>query len=292
MSDRGLGASVAAFGIGMLLAETGWAPPVGLLVAGLVCLCVSIVWQARTRPRTARALGWGLLVLAGALRLGLRFEAAQVDLVRLEQLDPQAVQRLEARVLERRAFAWGSEVRLDRVRALAPGPAPPRRLLLSLDAQQAGTRADRLLVPGAQVRFGARLDPIAGARNPGSDDRERAWARRGLAVQARLVDPAWVVVVGRETTTSPTHPTPPTSPTPRTLRARWLASLGPALAARPGGALALALVLGERAPVDPVLAAGLHALGLSHLVAISGLHVGLVGGAAGFLTLRLLGRRS
>jgi competence protein ComEC len=66
-----------------------------------------------------------------------------------------------------------------------------------------------------------------------------------------------------------------------------LAAAGPG---HPGAALARALVLGDASGVPVAWSQGLRRCGLAHLLAVSGLHVGLVAGAALLLTLGL--RRS
>lgn len=51
---------------------------------------------------------------------------------------------------------------------------------------------------------------------------------------------------------------------------------------RPGNRLARALVLGDRTALPPHIGAGLRRLGLGHLLAVSGLHVAIVGAVAAF----------
>lgn len=68
-------------------------------------------------------------------------------------------------------------------------------------------------------------------------------------------------------------------------RGRWASWRQQVLAASPkatasGSGLARALILGERSAMDPELRLGLQRLGLAHVLAISGLHVGLVAALA------------
>jgi len=290
VSDRLLAASLLAYGGGVFAADAGWGPAPGLL-AGLALGATLVVGASvRSRPRRAIAAGLVLLAALGALRLELRLASAREDLARWERGGETRPHRLEARVVSRRTSRWGLEAELAGVRPLANEEEPglwgpgkdaeivPRRLLLSVSTDEAGERAERLLLEGARVRIVARLSPIAGTRNPGSVDRARTWARRGVAIGGRLVDPSWIVAVGEPRAGPPS------------LRRRVLDRVAPRLSEHAGGSLALALVLGERSALAPETEAAVRDLGLAHLVAISGLHVGLVGGGAGFLALCLTGR--
>ena len=93
-------------------------------------------------------------------------------------LDPE----LARRVLDRH---WGFEVDLEEVTRLSPGPPLPSRLRLAVGREGTSGRAHALLVPGARIRAGVRLSPIAGTRNPGAEDAARRARRRGLAVPVR-----------------------------------------------------------------------------------------------------------
>lgn len=290
MSNRLLGASLGAYAVGVFAADAGWSASSETLAGLAIVVALAAAASVRTRPRGAVGLGLVLLMLVGALRLELRLDDARSDLARLERVDAEALHRLEARVDRRRSRSWGVEVELDAVRpivsersgggarALVERPFLPRRLLLSVDPEEQGTRADRLLRPGAVVRVAVRLAPIGGPRNPGSRDRARTWARRGIALRARLADPAWILAVGEPGDAAPSF------------RRRLLDRVRPVLSEHAGGGLALALVLGDRSRLSSETEAAVRVLGLSHLIAISGLHVGLVGGGVGLLALRLAGR--
>ncbi|MFO0687349.1 MAG: ComEC/Rec2 family competence protein [Myxococcota bacterium] len=204
---------------------------------------------------------------------------------------------VDAVVVERRATGFGEEVELWDVRG-GPGTEPlPERAVLAWrrdeasgrGADEASSRAGRLLWPGTRVRIAIRLEPLRPTRNPGSADRERAFARRGIGARARLAKPDWVV----ETVADD-------QPGAR-LRAGLVAARR-AAAERvrrrlpgevAGAGLARALVLGDRRDLSESTRHAFRELGLSHLLSVSGLHIGFVAlpAAAALARLRVVFRR-
>ena len=71
------------------------------------------------------------------------------------------------------------------------------------------------------------------------------------------------------------------------LRHRLSRAIGGSLAGDPMGAIIKALVVGDRSAMTSAQWQILRATGTSHLMAISGLHIGLVAGLAYFLVIRL-----
>lgn len=126
--------------------------------------------------------------------------------------------------------------------------------------------------PPAEVRAGARWQlhlrtrSVAAPRNPGAVDMERYWRTQRLAAIGTVqADPA-----NRQLAPG------------RGLHA-WRQQLGDRLRQRiqhaDGAALAVALLVGDRQHLSPALRETLIATGTAHLIAISGLHVGLVAAA-------------
>ena len=277
-----LGALFLAYLIGLVgVAGAEFRSVVGLwgaLTGALMLFTLGSLPAKRRRAvrRGARiALALTLALVAGAIRMDGRLAQAEVDRARAEVAASEgreALWRIEATVVGRTERRWGVEVELQDVRPLAVGGELPGHALLSLSGAGRRGRAHEQLWPGSRVQLVVRIEPLVFARNPGNPDRERAAAVRGYGARARLVDPDWVVVVGGGA-----------SPFAEAIRvaARWRGSVRDAVAARlagnvSGAGLARALVLGDRRDLDSASLAAFRAMGLSHLVVISGLHVGII----------------
>jgi competence protein ComEC len=155
------------------------------------------------------------------------------------------------------------------VAAVEPGlaEAVPRRIRLranAVDAEAAGrlAAAER----GDRLRLRARLRAIEARANPGVRDRARALARRGIGAQATLVHPDLLV---RRSDAGEVRPLAPLHRF-RARAARRLAREGR------GGALLAALALGKQEALDREAWDAVRALGLAHLLSVSGLHLVLV----------------
>lgn len=153
-------------------------------------------------------------------------------------------------------------------------------------AESSGSHADRLRFPmrlrlnwydhvelasGSRWQLTVRLKPPHGFANPGSFDYE-AWlfsrgihatgyVRSGILVEPRAIrlgiDP---------------------------LRQRLADAVRSQLGEAPAGGLIVALALGERGEIEPAQWDALLMTGTNHLMAISGLHIGLVAAAVFFVT--------
>jgi competence protein ComEC len=121
--------------------------------------------------------------------------------------------------------------------------------------------------PGSAVRTTVRLSEVRNRHVPGQPDRLRRARRTGESITARPIDPLHI---------EPAEPSPLVR-LRRAIRAFFVERLEP-----PVDGLALALVLGDRSRLDPDLRERFARSGTSHLLAISGLHVGIVALAAGW----------
>lgn len=122
--------------------------------------------------------------------------------------------------------------------------------------------------PGATVRGRVHLTEIRNRDIPGQRDRRRHALRSGEAVTARPTRSLDVTLGDPGSVTR----------TRRAVRAFLLQRLE-----APVDGLALALVLGDRSHLDPGLREDFTRTGTSHLLAISGLHVGVVALIFGWL---------
>ena len=160
------------------------------------------------------------------------------------------------------------------------------------------------LEAGQRIRAYLRLREVEAARNPGGQDARVRARRRGLGLKARLLDPSllvrlregeravrkggsaleWPRALSRLRRRSADKLMEPTSSDGGSQEVSTL-----------GGALLAALAVGERSGLTRPVKDAFVVLGLSHLLAVSGLHLVLIGGVAYRLILQistcLLGRR-
>jgi len=219
-----------------------------------LALHAAALGSAWRRARVAAALA--VAFAAGALALAARGEAA-----RGAALAAPLEAVVEARVGAVLRGAGGPTLELREVAPVDAAVRLPPGLLLH--AGEAPALAS--LTPGSYVRLALRIAPARGRRNPGGADRARALARRGLGATATPLHPELHAML---------RASAPISLDPfgefRRRGARRLAEEGA------GGGLLAALGLGEAAALGPAPRAALARLGLSHLVAVSGLHLWLV----------------
>lgn len=132
-------------------------------------------------------------------------------------------------------------------------------------------RPREYLRPGESWRFDLRLYPPDGRLNPGSFDLTRHLWSQGIGATAsiageaqRIADPGWWGTVDRQ----------------RQYLAERLQAQTTGL---DNAALLRALGLADRSAIGPELRDLLQRTGTAHLLAISGLHIGMVAGLAGIL---------
>ncbi len=246
---------------------------VGLAVA---CLWAWVVFR-RTKSRGETLL---LLLFASAAGFALGWRALNPEfgpthVVRLAGLRPV---RVVARVVSAERGSGGETMELE---ALGVGPKdgerPARgRLMVGI------AKPSRSVTPGCRVAFTGALRRPANFGNQGSFDYESYLARRGIYVRAFLWDDSGIELLG----CSP-------GPLEEVLEA-WRGKVRSAILSRgrrrEAGVL-LAMVLGERHSVATRVREQMIRAGVAHALAISGLHVGVVFGAAYWVLRWLLSRR-
>ena len=131
------------------------------------------------------------------------------------------------------------------------------------------------LHPGEKIRFPARLRTFKSFHNPGHYDYEKAMTLAGFTCAAAVSDGRTIVPMG-----------PGKLPFFRgfveRLQAPVRAFFNETLDRR-NAALFCALILGERQGIDQHLREAFNVSGLGHLLAVSGLHIGLVAWAVFFI---------
>jgi competence protein ComEC len=164
-------------------------------------------------------------------------------------------------------------------------PPVPKRLLLSWYAGRAGAAAVPEIAPGARWRFTVRLTRPHGNANPDGFDYElwllerrigaTGYVRAGPGTPARRLD-AFAFSVPHAIERARAY-----------LRRKILAALPDA----PHAGVIVALVIGEQRAIAKADWEVFRRTGVSHLIAISGLHIMMVAGLCGRLT-QALWRRS
>lgn len=138
------------------------------------------------------------------------------------------------------------------------------------------------LAPGEKIRFPARLRPFRNFKNPGGYDYETAMKVKGISCAAYVSDGRRIVPMGPGELPFPLGAVEKLR-TP--LRHFFASQLSPR-----GSALYSALILGERQGISPELREPFNRTGLGHILAVSGLHIGLVAWISFFLFKGIMGR--
>lgn len=222
-----------------------------------------------------RAWAWAPLLAALAVAVGFLLAQGRSQLVAApvltRDLGPVAVEARVERV-ERSGGGrrlWLGEATVER---LAPA-ATPRRLRIQLRSLEPA------VAPGDRVRLLAGLRPPPGPATPGAYDfARRAWFLQLGAVGFAYGDLERLSEADAESAAGPLA-----------RLAAWREGVRQRIAERvlavlPGerGAVAAALMVGERGAIPERRLEELRDSGLAHLLAISGLHLGLAAGAVFF----------
>ena len=270
--EEGRGLSWASLAVVMGIAGYFALPaePSALVVCLISVACLVLAVHARRRGRAALAfLIAGLLLAgvgAGALRTAL--VAAPV----LERARSLAVSGF-VETVEQRPGSLRLTLLLREAERLSPAEMP-RRVRVTLRGRL-GDPAPRV---GSAVSLRARLMPPPDAVMPGGYD----FAFR--AYFARLGATGFAFTAPREIDLGP--------PPVRLRLAASLADLRGGIASRiqaalgqdtVAGALAVALIVGDRSAIPPEVTEVLRTTGLAHILAISGLHMALFSGAVFFV---------
>ncbi len=277
---RPLLAVAAGLAAGILLSEACRAPWILLIAAAVIFLALAGLARGRTSPAWPRAAAGAALVMLGL---------ARGETARLRRPDDLALRPLPARnvrlygIVEDPPIPPPPEARADPLRR-------PTAVVFDIDAEGMEDSGARRPVTGrARVRaygFAPRLRPgervvidgvphrPADPTNPGEADYRRTLERAGIGAMVSVTSPESLHCSGG----------PPAWTLLRRLRTARLV-MAERLAGRfepETAALLQGLLLGARSPLDPAIEEGFRRSGAAHLMAISGLHLGLVGAVVHF----------
>lgn len=259
-----------ATGIGIYFAlpsEPSWPVLAGL--AGLAAMALALMALGRWAPEAMGPLAGGVALVV----LGVLLAAARAHLVGAPVLDYRFYGAVQGRVVVLdRSISDAPRLTLDRVWIEdMPDHRTPARIRVSLHGDPASP------IPGTVVMLTTHLSPPPAPSEPGGFDfRRRAWFDRiGAVGYTRAPVVVWA-------------PAEPGDPSLMVHRARL--ALSRAIRTNmPGdeGAFAAAILTGDRSAIARAPLQDLRDSNLAHLLAISGLHMGLLTGTI-FAALRFL----
>jgi len=260
--------------LGIWVADRGWlglevpaATGVGLLVAALA---------VRPGPFGLRALSLALSFCAGFVSLALKLDGAATAV----NLPAEPV-TVEGTVVETASGPDWWRVDVAELRAVDPTAVGlPARVRLTGGATPIGFLGLESASRGDRVRALVALRALREPQNPGVPNRVRALERRGIGALGRLLHPALHVHLDDRSARSPM----------RAIRDRRREISRGLAAAGAGSGLVRALALGDRDGLSSEARDACRRLGLSHLLAVSGLHLGLVASLAFALARAGVGR--
>jgi competence protein ComEC len=215
-----------------------------------------------------RGGSWRVAAVLAACLAGAALAKWRVDSLAAPQVERPFAAEISGRVIDRDDRAERRpRIVLDRLASasIAPASMPARvRVTLATD--------DALPPLGSRVALRARLMPVPGPTVPGGYDPRRAAFFERIGASGFVLGD-WRLVE---------QPQPSLDLAVARLRSAMVARI---MAAEPGeaGAVAAALLVGERSALSAETNDSLRASGLAHILSISGLHMMLIGGAAFFL---------
>ncbi|MDZ7642190.1 MAG: ComEC/Rec2 family competence protein [Desulfurivibrio sp.] len=134
-------------------------------------------------------------------------------------------------------------------------------------------KLDKTIQPGDTLMVRARVGPVWSFKVPGAFDYQEFLARRGIQLSGWAASPAQIIKVYP-------HATAGSASNWRYLPERWRQDasqlLEQHLPDHPRLPLLKALLIGERSEVAPAVLESFKAAGAMHLLAISGMHLGMV----------------
>ena len=221
-----------------------------------------------------RGAPWRIAAVAAVCLAGATAAKIRVEVVATPHVERPVVVRIEGRVVDRETRAERRpRVVLDEVRSDSiPGERMPERIRITV--------SERYGLPplAARVAAHARLMPVAGPVVPGAYDPRRAGFFERIGSSGFMLG-GWHLVER-----------PPGFSVDLAIPRLRAAMVERIMAAEPGeaGAVAAALLVGERSALSDQTNESLRLSGMAHILSISGLHMMLIAGTAFFIVRALL----
>lgn len=256
-----------AFGLGIavyfaLPDEPPWG--LGAALTALAALLAAARWRRFVEGDGAWFVAWLALGLVGAGFTAAHIRTAQVSApVLAERVGPTTV---TGRVAEVEMLPEATRVTLDKPRVVRVAPhRTPERVRVRLP------RTAPELVPGQWLSVRAVLSPPPAPAAPGAYDFQRAAFFQRLGAVGFAVGSVEIVAEPADDAAGSF------ALALQRLRQAITATVRDTIGG-PAGAVAAALMTGDRAAIPKDLMDAIRDSGLAHLLAISGLHIGLVAG--------------
>lgn len=257
-----------------------WVSAIGISL--MVAIAAVALWPYGSAADDNRShLRHATIACALVFAAGMAMIWARSEMVGAEPISRPVIERVEGFVLDREDQPAEERVRLTLAVRLAgdAGEAAHQARKIRVNVPERALARDGLnaaVVEGAVVRLRVRLMPPAPPMLPGAYDFARAAWFKGLAATGSALGDIEVV-----------RPAPEGGGTIRSLQ-RSLSAHVRARVSGSAGTIAAAFASGDRGAIARSDAEAMRDAGLTHLLAISGLHVSAVVAAAYFVALRLL----
>lgn len=290
-----------AVGLGIVLAEGGAGFGWWVFLLGTCALAAAgATWAMRRRLVAPRGLVWAGCAVVGAVALGGARMAAWQSLPpdhmahlaaaaeRAESAGDEAPLALWGRVAAPpQAGVSGLRVRLAADSAARAGRTLPVRGLVEVTLARphygdASAPVYPALEAGDRVRVVGPLRPLPRLRNPADFDYGAYLGRQGIGATLRLYDADAVRFLGSDAG--------PLTRLVTAVRAHVRRAALRFVRGEDERAVLVALLIADRSEIDPETKAAFAETGLTHLLAVSGLHILLVGMVLYGLLKPLLGR--